>query len=501
MTLWRRLLDLPFLVILMGLAAVAMLLPAGHALALRQLPVARAFFYSSLIFLILTAMIAIATAGYRARNQLKSQLVAVVGAYAVLPLILAVPFQQAMPGLSFVDAWFEMLSCFTTTGATLFDNPDVLAPPLHFWRAFVGWFGGFFIVLSILAVLAPLGLGGGDLTGGAVQDSRSGGTQITRSVDTPQRMMRYAVLLFPPYAAMTALLWVGLLLSGDSALIAMSHAMGALSTSGISPVAGLQGTASGRAGEALIFVFLWLAVTRRFWPRSLFPDRTRTLLQDPELQLALLLLALASLVLVMRDWVQTTDAGLVQTLSGLLGAVWGAGFTLLSFLTTTGFQSADWTGLNAPGVILLGVAIMGGGAATAAGGVKLLRVYALLRHGERELERIVHPHSIGGHGPVARRLRREGAYLTWIFFMIFGLLIAAVTAALTLTGQGFEQALVFAVASITTTGQLAMVSGDAPLSYASLGTAAKAILGSAMILGRLEILAVLAILLPKGWDR
>ena len=239
---WRRLLDLPLLVILMGIACVAMLMPAGHALALRQLPVARAFFYSGLILVILTAMIAVATANHRPRTTGLSHLATVIGAYLVLPVLAAVPVHQAVPGLSFVDAWFEMISCFTTTGASVLDVAGDSLLPVHFWRAFVGWSGGFFILLSIAAVLAPLGLGGAELM---VREADARGSLYTRIADPSQRLARMAALFFPPYVAVTACLWVGLLIAGDPALIALSHAMGAVSTSGISAADGLQGAASG----------------------------------------------------------------------------------------------------------------------------------------------------------------------------------------------------------------------------------------------------------------
>ena len=142
---------------------------------------------------------------------------------------------------------------------------------------------------------------------------------------------------------------------------------------------------------------------------------------------------------------------------------------------------------------------MGGGVATTAGGVRLLRVYALLRHGERELERIVHPSSIGGGGEMARRLRSEGAYMAWIFFMLFALSIAAVMMAVSLTGLEFEPATILSIASLSNTGPLAVVAGDTPLSWASLSDPTKAVLALAMVLGRLETLALIALFNPDFW--
>lgn len=497
MTLWNRLLDLPLLVILMGLSALAMLLPAGHALALGQLFVARAFFYSALILLILTAMIGIATANNRPRSQLQSHLVAVIAAYLILPVLFAVPLHQAVPGLRFSDAWFEMLSCFTTTGATQFDTPGTLLPPLHFWRALVGWLGGFFIVLAVATVLAPMGLGGVELRGGQAA-GRAGGNRLA---EPSQRIIRFTVQIFPIYAGLTLVLWIGLLLAGDAALIALCHAMGTLSTSGISPLAGLPGTASAEIGEVLILVFLCLALTRGLWPDASQADRRLQIWRDPELRLALGLVAAVTCVLATRHFVLMSKTDDFVTLPSVLSVIWGSAFTAVSFLTTTGFQSAHWPDLAPAGLVLLGLAMIGGGIATTAGGMKLLRIYALLRHGERELERIVHPHSIGGHGPVARRLRREGAHLAWIFFMIFGLSIALITAALTLANLGFQEALVLAIACLSTTGQLANVVGDAPIEYGDLSSSVKGILGVAMILGRLEILAIFALFAPNGWAR
>jgi trk system potassium uptake protein TrkH len=133
--------------------------------------------------------------------------------------------------------------------------------------------------------------------------------------------------------------------------------------------------------------------------------------------------------------------------------------------------------------------------------VKLLRVYALYRHGERELERLIHPNSIAGSGQTARRLRREGAYVAWIFFMLFALSIAVIVAALALVGIAFEPALILTLSALTTTGPLAGIASTDPIPLADLAVAAKAILGIAMIVGRLELLAILVLIAPDSWRR
>jgi trk system potassium uptake protein TrkH len=179
----------------------------------------------------------------------------------------------------------------------------------------------------------------------------------------------------------------------------------------------------------------------------------------------------------------------------------------MSFLTTTGFESSDWhearmwSGLNSPGLVLLGLSMMGGGIATTAGGLKLLRVYALARHGEREMDRLVHPSSIGGGGDGERRLRQGGAYVAWIFFMLYAMTFAFVMAALSLCGLEFEPSLVLTIAAVTTTGPLAAMATEIPISIIDLTLVQKAILGAAMIVGRVEILAILALLSPGVWRR
>ncbi len=500
-----HILKLPFLVILMGIGAGAMYIPAVYALLDDDLHVARVFLYGGTLFLILTGMAGLASAAGSSTNLARSHLLALLGAFTILPIMLAVPFYEGLRNTSFLNAYFEMVSSLTTTGATLFE-PERLTGALHLWRALVGWMGGFLIWVTAIAVLAPLNLGGFEVT--SVEAGRAGNTQfaqITKVANASQRLARYAAMLFPIYAGLTLVLWIVLLLAGDRSLVAVSHAMSTMATSGISPIGGLAAGNSGMVGEAVVFGFLFYAISRLMFSRDQQQVGLRTLRADPEFRLGASFVIVLPLFLFARHWLGAYDVDLENDLASALHALWGAIFTVLSFLTTTGFVSADWanargwSGLQSPGLILMGLSIIGGGVATTAGGVKLMRVYALYKHGNREMERLLHPSSVGGAGTHARHIRRFGAQISWIFFMLFSMSVALVMLALSLTGLSFESAMVFTISALSTTGPLAGVAAEEVLHYTDLGNVAKMILAATMVLGRLETLAIIALLNPALW--
>jgi trk system potassium uptake protein TrkH len=498
--------ELPALVILIGLGALSMLAPALHAAALEDWPTARAFLYSALLSSILFLLMGRAMAGHEVHKPARARLLTLVGALTLLPVQLAVPLYEAVPGITFFDAWFEMVASFTTTGATLLSAPGAAPMSVHLWRAEVGWLGGFFTWVTAIAVLAPMSLGGFEVDSPdpAGRDIL-GKSPITRVADMPERLRSFAIQFLPIYASLTLVLTIALIMAGDAPLIALCHAMSTLSTSGISPVGGMVGSDSGVLGEVLILLFLVFALSRQTFTFDDRSRRARALRKDPELQLGLLLVVSVPILLFLRHWIGAFESEAEGEAVNALRAFWGGIFTVMSFLTTTGFESASWTSarvwsaLETPGLILMGLALVGGGVATTAGGVKLLRVYVLYKHGLREMERLVHPSSVGGAGVEARRIRRRGAFVAWIFFMLFALSVAVVLAALALTGIDFQQTIVLTIAALSTTGPLAWTAPEIPVSYAALSEPAKAILAAAMVLGRLETLALIALLNPDFW--
>ncbi|WP_194095396.1 TrkH family potassium uptake protein [Marivivens aquimaris] len=504
----RRITSMPLFVLLILIGSLAMVLPAIHALMNENYAVSRAFFYSAILGTLLSTLIAVATFDRLPESLARSHLVTLLAAYAVLPIILAIPFHEAHGRTTFFDAYFEMVSDFTTTGSTLYDSPWRLAPSLHLWRAIVGWLGGLFVWITAVAVLAPLNLGGFEVRRAADSAAPAESyVQISRVADTSERLIRYTAQLTPIYIGLTAALWVGLIVAGDRSFVALLHAMSTLSTSGISSIGGIYWSQSGIVGEILIFGFMFFAVSRLTFSRDAMGIDKTNIKQDPELRMAGMLLIIVPAFLYLRHYFNTLEEHQLEGALSGLSALWGGLFTTLSFLTTTGFESkywgtlTNWSELSTPGLVLVGLSLIGGGIATTAGGVKLLRVYALYRHSERELERMVHPSSVGGSGQQARRIRRQGAQISWVFFMLFALSITAVMVALSLVGVSFENAVVLAVAALANCGPLVEVAAEAPIAISTIPVEAKAILAAAMVLGRLEALAIIALLNPDFWRK
>ena len=493
----RRVAELPLLVTFAGLGALAMLVPAGFAVAGGDEATGRTFLAWAILSLIVCGIIA--STGLRRRQRpSREQLLSLLLAFSILPLMLALPFAAAVPNTSLVSSWLEMVSAFTTTGLTLYE-PSRLPDAVHLWRGLVGWLGGLFMWVTAAAILWPHALGGFEL-----EDLPNGGrrTRLARregSHHVGERLVRMTRDLLPTYVALTAVLALLLAAAGDRPLVAFIHAMSTMATSGISPVGGMQDSSSGIVGEALVALFFVFAFSR-----AAFVPRRRALRSDPELRMALSLIVAVSIFLFVRHWIGAAAQDDAENFRSAAAALWGSFFTATSFLSTTGFESTywdnarQWSHLQAPGIALLGLAVIGGGVATTAGGVKLLRVHALGDHALRELDRLVMPSSIGGRSYAPRTLRRRGAQIAWVFLMLFAFSIAGLTLLLCAAGAEFAEGLLLAIAALSNTGPLVNVT-EAAVDVIELTPAAKTVLAVGMVVGRMELLAIVALLNPDLW--
>ena len=496
---------LPLFLLIWGISAVSMFVPATYAVVQDNHPASQSFFYSGLLGLVIVTMIALARASRKSRHGTLGQLLALLGTFVLLPVYLAVPLHDALGTTSFLNAYFDMVSAITTTGANLFDDPARLVPSLHLWRAEVAWLGGLLMWVAASAILAPLSLGGFEVTArGQPGRSQAVPMQMQRA-DPRKRLVRITATLAPVYGGLTLAMWVMLKMTGEKALTALIHAMSVMATSGISPVGGLSQAEAGVPGEAILFLFMFFALSRLTFSNDTATTGYSRLDKDPEFRIGLMLVVGVPLLLFLRHWWAAYDVNATGDTMLALRALWGAMFTVMSFLTTTGFESGDWqearqwSGLGTPGMILMGLALIGGGVATTAGGVKLLRVYALYLNGVREMEQLLHPSSVSGVALGNRRIQKNGAFIAWVFFMLFALSLALVTVALAALGSSFEQSLVLSIATLSTTGPLIDIAAETPIHLAEMGNWAKVVLCAAMVLGRLETLAIIALFTPNLW--
>ena len=504
--MFSKLLSFPLILILTAIAAVAMFLPMIDALMRDDHSVAQAFGYSAVLGLAFVLIVGLAmSARERRKDSDFSNLISLFLAYVLLPVFLAIPFYEALETTTFVNAYLDMVSAITTTGLPLFRNPDRLVESLHLWRGIVGWLGGLLIWVSASAVLAPLNLGGFEVTASAEPGQNDTRLDRFERASSAKRLQQITYTLAPIYIGLTGGLWILLMLNGDRSLVALIHAMSVMATSGISPVGGVQNGSSGLGGEMVMFLFFLFALSRLTFSKDTITAVRPGFHTDPEFRLGLLLVISVPILLFARHWLAAFDVDDTEDLAMALRALWGGAFTVLSFLSTTGFESADWvaarewSGLGTPGLILLGLSLVGGGVATTAGGVKLLRVYALYLNGRREMERLVHPSSVGRASEGSRRIRRQGAFIAWIFFMLFAISLALVTVVLAALGQDLESALILTIAALSTTGPLVNVAAESPIVLLELTPGAKLVLSAAMVLGRMETLAIIALLNPGLW--
>lgn len=496
--------------LVLGLLGLAMLLPAVFATLQQDWRTGRGFLYAALFTLVIAGLIAFALGTNSTRESPRRELGALLICWLLVPLFSAIPFLLILPAFGFWGSYFEMIAAVTTTGGTAIGDPKSVPDALHLWRGLAGWFGGFLTLMAAFIVLAPRRLGGFEIEAATWRHQSDDDTRRWLSsgiAPFEERVARAVRIILPTYLALTAILALIFEATGQGDLASMVHAMAVMSTSGISPYSSGLVAGDSFLGEFAALLFMALAATRLIYSNASQVGRQRVWRYDPELWMMIALSTLVTAALFLRHWVGALTIDLTDTALDGLEALWGNIFTVVSFLTTTGFQSSswsnarDWSGLANPGLFLLGLAAIGGGAATTAGGIKLIRAYALMRHGMRELERIAQPSSVLGIGGRTRSMLREGPLIVWSFIMLFIFAILVTIIGLTATGMKFDTALIASISAISNTGPaFKMVTGGAR-DFADLKALQQMILAGAMIVGRFETLALIALFNPDVWGR
>lgn len=505
-----RLAEVPVVALMLGFVAIAMLAPALLAATDGEWRVARGFLYSGVFTGVAAGILGLALATRVPEDTARRELTVLLTCWLTGPLFAAIPLVILTPSIGLSGAIFEMTAAFTTTGGSSYGNPAGLPTAIHLWRATVGWLGGLLTLCSAYVVLAPRRLGGFEVEAATERSHLMRQVERVRLTDAMApvdlRIRRAIRVILPYYGALTALLGLLLSATGSPETDAILHAMAVLSTSGISATReGIAGIPNA-AGEAVAAVFLVAAASRRLYSDAAEYGSRTPIQRDPEMIMMAALIGLVTASLFLRHWIGSLTLDVADAEIDSLQALWGMVFTTLSFVTTTGFVSGhwdsavDWSGWANPGLILLALCAIGGGAATTAGGIKLIRAYALVRHGLREMERIAQPYSVQGVGRETRTLIRGGPVIVWSFIMLFIMAIFLSMLSLTALRLDFEDALIASIAAIANCGPAFALVAERPLGFAELTEAHRWILAVMMIVGRVETLALIALFNPEIWQ-
>ena len=408
---------------------------------------------------------------------------AIVG---VLLLWLSIPAFGAVPfavsgGMSPLNALFESMSGFTTTGATVLRDFSSFSSSLFMWRALSQWFGGVGIIVLFIAVLPQLAIAGRQL----FFTEAPGPTEEKL---TPRlRNTSNAVLMV--YVGLTVLCVLAYALAGMSFYDALAHAFTTLAAGGFSPQPlSFQGFMSPTL-EWISIVFMTFAGANFALLYRAAAGRPRTLWRDAEFKAYLGIATVAALAIALGLYGSYNPADALR--HGF--------FQSLSILTTTGYASADfavWS--RGPQVVLLVLMFIGGSAGSAGGGIKVVRWLMLVQNTVREVRRTLHPRAVlpvrvGNRVVPEEVLRAVSAFIT-LYIGLFAL----TTVVLTVLGADFVTAFTASIACIGNIGPgLAAVGPMA--SFADLHPVSRGMLVFAMYAGRLEVVTVFVVFDPQWW--
>lgn len=386
---------------------------------------------------------------------------------------------------NFINCLFESLSGFTTTGASILTDIEVLPHGILFWRSLTHWLGGMGIIVMTIAILPLLGVGGMQLfkaeVPGPVADKLK------------PRIAETAKTLWKVYLFFTGAEILLLFLGGMSLFDSFCHTFGTLATGGFSTKNASIGHYQNVYFDVIITIFMLLAGINFALHHQALTGHLKTFYKNSELRFFLSVFVLATILVTWSIWrSHVPEFGKALQL---------ASFQSASILTTTGYATTDfgqWPSLAK--IILLILIFIGGSAGSTGGSIKCVRIMLLLKHTYRELRRLIHPKAVIPIKFQGQVVSDEVMSSIWGFFILFISLF--IFAAILLAAMGLDLTTAF-TASAACIGNIGPGLGSVgpAQNYAHLPQAAKIVLILCMLLGRLEVYTVFIIFIPEFWKK
>lgn len=409
----------------------------------------------------------------------------VTSGWIIMSLFGAIPFVVHGSIPSYTDAFFEVMSGFTTTGASILTDIESLPHGLLFWRSITQWIGGMGIIVLSLAILPLLGIGGMQLYAAEVPG-------ITKDKFHP-RVKETAKRLWGIYVILTASEMILLMLAGMNLFDAINHAFTTLATGGFSTKNNSTAYYGHPLIQYIIIIFMFLAGTNFTLHYMALHKNFNFLKTNDEFKTYSIFILVSSIIIMIIHHPHLN----LSFEEKFRQAV----FHVVSLVTTTGYVSSDYENWAIFSRMIFFILLFIGGCAGSTGGsIKIVRHYLLFKNGFLELKRLVHPRAIIPVRVNGKAIPPEIISNVQAFFILYILIFVLSSIILSLTGLDFITAI---GASATCLGNVGPGIGTVgPVSnFSHLPDFAKLLLSALMLIGRLELFTVLVIFSPSFWKK
>jgi trk system potassium uptake protein TrkH len=417
--------------------------------------------------------------------QIRDGFAVVTFGWIALSTFGALPLVLCGAGISYTDAFFEIISGYTTTGATILTDVEALPHGILFWRSFTHWLGGMGIIVLSLAILPMLGVGGMQLFKAEVPGP---------SVDKLQpRIQDTAKILWGVYVVLSLIEAVLLKLGGMSFFDSLCHTFGTMATGGFSTKnVGIAHFDSAYI-EYVITIFMIIAGTNFALHYRAMRGHARGYFANGEFKFYILIIAVFTFVLA----VDLLARGFYTSEPSVRKSV----FQVVSILTTTGFHSADyetWSVFAQVGLILL--MFVGGCAGSTGGGVKVIRVFMAMKFIATQFKKLVHPHAVVPVRFGDKSVSRDATIGILGFLLAYFIIILISSWFMSLLGLDLVTSVSTVIATLGNIGPGVGTIGPTE-NYAHIPGVGKWVLSFLMLAGRLEIYTVLVIFNRTFWKK
>ena len=402
--------------------------------------------------------------------------------WIVLSLLGALPLVLNGDIPRYVDALFEVISGFTTTGASAVPNVEALSRAGQFWRIFTHWLGGMGVLVFVMAVM-PLS---GDHSMHIMRAEIPGPT-VGKLVP---RAKKTAMILYLIYLGMTLSETVLLLFGGMSFYEALLHSFASAGTGGFSTRAASIAAFDSAYIEGVIGVYLILFGTNFNLYYLILVGRVREALKSEELHCYWAILAAS---------IAAIAVGIYPIYGSVGTALRHAFFNVTTISSTTGFGTEDFT--KWPGYVqtlLVGLMFIGGCAGSTGGGLKVSRVMLLIKTAGADVRKMVRPRSVNQVRLDGRRVSRETTGAVYTFFALFIMILLGCTLIVSFDGYDFTTNFTAALSCISNIGPGLSLIGPKG-NFTIFSDLSKIAMSFTMLCGRLEIYAILLLFTPSMW--